>query len=200
MNKMAKMATLVAFTAVFSVFSVKPAVALDLGKTMGGAIKSVEKSADKAVKTAVNAMEPKGPIKVIQITGIPSEYESFYAQVIAVVPETSTDICMPSWLTLKDNLIDTVEAGKVKTYTPCDDKKRLITLTLTKTKDENNTSGVGFIYAKDAGSDVCKTKEKMPTYKLSELQVFHFADFMLNEDCKKIADKVDKTDKAKSKK
>jgi hypothetical protein len=208
MNKKVKIATLVTFAAAFSVFGVKPALALDFGKAMGSAIKSADKSAGKSagkiaqdvLKAADKLMEPKGPLKYIQIVNVPSEYEGYYAQVMATVIENPIDVCMPAYLTLgyqnaNPALIDSVQEGKVMVHTPCDDKKRLIALTLTKTKDENNTTGAGFIYAKDSGLDACKSKVTMPAYVLSEKQIFHFVDFIKNEDCNAVADAATKKSK-----
>jgi hypothetical protein len=206
MNKKVKIATLVACAAAFSVFSVKPAVALDLGKAMGGAIKSVEKSTGKsaenitkdALKATTKLIEPKGPMKYIQIINVPSEYEGYYAQIMAASVENPMDACMPAYLTAgyyDQGIVDSVEAGKVVVHTPCDDKKRLITLTLSKTKDENNTAAAGFIYAKDSGIDACKSKVTMPAYVLSEKPTFHFTDFIKNEDCKAVADAATKKSK-----
>jgi len=198
MNKVVKTATLIAFAVALSVFGVKPAAAaFDLSKTIG---KAKEKAKDDAIKSVTNtaikeankAITPKGPTKEIQITDIPSEYDGHYATVMAALPESSMDVCIPSYLTIGSDgtLIDTVKAGEVKVYTPCDDKKRLITIVFSKTKDKDTTSAAGFIYAKDAGKDVCKSKTAMPVYKLSEKQTFRFSDFISNESCKNIADAV----------
>jgi len=197
MNNVVKTAALVAFAVVFSMFSSKPLAAVDFSKAVGkvtnDALKSVTNS---AVKVANNAIEPKGPVKEITVTGIPSEYEGYYAMVIAAIPEDPMNTCMPHYLTVGSEaaVLDSVKAGVVKVYTPCDDKKRLITVTFSKTKDEKNTSAAGFIYAKDA-VDACKTKAKMPTYKLLASQTFKFSDFMANETCKKIADGISKAKK-----
>jgi len=203
MNKVVKTSALIAFAAIFSVFSVKPAAAIDFSKTIGKIKDDAVKSATNNTVKAVNKAIESKPIKEIQITGIPSEYEGYYAMIMASVPEASTDICMPSYLTLgasalgatEGAIVDTVKAGAVKVSTPCDDKKRLIVLTLTKTRGEKNTEAGGFIYAKDAGNDVCKSKAAMPIYKLSEKQTFSFGDFIKNETCKNIADGVAKIKK-----
>jgi len=204
MNKVVKTATLIAFTAMFAVFSVKPAAAIDFSKALDKAANS--KATKDAVKSVTNAtvkmvdkvITPKGPTREIQITGIPSEYQGHYAQIMASLPEDPMDVCMPSYLTSAAtsagegaiSVLDTVNAGEVKTSTPCDDKKRLVVLILTKTKDEKTTDGGGFIYAKDASGDACKSKATMPVYKLSDKQTFRFSDFISNESCKKIADAV----------
>jgi len=213
MNKKVKIATLVAFTAAFSVFSVKPAVALDLGKAMSGAMKSVEKStgksADKlaadAVKAATKAIEPKGPMKTVRVTDVPSEYETYYAMLFAGNLENQLDGCMPAWLYIEyngqPNIIDSVMNGSVETYTPCDSKKRMISVIFSKTKDENNSTGAGFTYVKGTGIDGCKSKTAMPTFVLAENQTYSFKDFVKNEDCNAALDKKsEKDNKSKSKK
>ncbi|MDR2581862.1 MAG: hypothetical protein LBC75_00090 [Fibromonadaceae bacterium] len=213
MNKKVKIATLVAFTVAFSVFSVKPAAAPPgLGKVMGDAIKSAEKatgkSADKlaedALKAANKIAEPKGPIKEVRIVDIPSEYETNFASLVAGNLENSIDGCLPAWSYLQYNgqpdMIDSVMNGSVAAYAPCDNKKRLISIIFTKTKDENNSKGAGFTYAKGVGLDGCKSKATMPTYVLAEKQTFSFKDFIKNEDCNAVADKAEKDKKSKSKK
>jgi len=198
MNKVIKTANLIAFTAMLSVFSVKPASADFLSKVIG---KATDEAVKSAVKTAAKSIESKGPTKEIQITDIPSEYEGHFAMIMASLPDDAKNICVPSYLTLetigsaKEVVIDTVSAGAVTITTPCDDQKRLIVLTLSKTRDKDTTSAGGFIYAKDAGGDVCKSKAAMPIYKLSEKQTFSFKNFMSNETCKKIADGVAKAKK-----
>jgi len=210
MNKKVKIATLVAFAATFSVFSVKPAVALDLGKAMGGAMKSVEKSTGKSadklaadvLKAAAKAIEPKGPIKAVRITDIPSEFETNYAMLFAGNLENTLDNCMPAWLYIEyngqPNVIDSVMNGNVTTYTPCDSKKRMISVIFSKTKDENNSSGSGFTYVGGSGLDACKSKTTMPTYVVTDKQTLSFKDFVKNEDCNAALDKGEK-DKGKSK-
>ena len=209
---MAKIATLVAFTAAFSVFSVKPAMALDLGKAMGGAMKSVEKStgksvdklAEDAVKAVNKIAEPKGPIKMVRVVDIPSEYETHFAMLVAGNIENSIDGCLPAWSYVQYNglpdLIDSVMNGSVATYTPCDSKKRLISIIFSKTKDENNSSAAGFTYVKGTGLDGCKSKVTIPTFVLAEKQTFSFKDFVKNEDCNAVLDKGEKDNKSKSKK
>lgn len=168
---MKKIATLVAFAFVFSVFS--------------GCLSSLK------------AAMPKGPVKEIKITDIPSEYEGNFAMIIAATPEDANNSCWPSYMTYGyyDTAVpDTVKAGEVKVLIPCDNAKRLITLTFTKTKekDKDDASSAGFIYVKDSGSDACKYKETIPTYSLSDTQAFSFSDFILNEKCKEIADAAKK--------
>jgi hypothetical protein len=189
MNKTVKIASFVAFTAIFSVFTgcpsnLKQATAMDLSNAAG-------KAASGVIKAANKAMEPKGPIKVINITGVPSEYEGYFAQIIAAIPEDPYNSCMPPYLTLgyEGTPVDTVSAGEVKVHIPCDSKERLITLTITK---DGSSADAGFIYAKDADRDVCKSKETMPVYSLSDAQIFSFSDFMPNETCKGIADAANK--------
>jgi len=205
MNKMVKTAALIAFVAVFFVFDVKPAAALDLkgtiGKVANDATKSAEKSAANNVQKVINnSVDAKGPLKTVQITEIPAEYSDFFAQLMATIPDEPTNACLPAYLTpayittTGKPLIDSVASGEVKVYTPCDDKKRLLVLTLSKTKNETSNATV-FLYAKDADGDVCKSKATMPIYKLSETQVFRFSDFILNDDCKKKADAITKTKK-----
>jgi len=165
MNKMAKVAASVAFVAVLSVFT--------------GCV------------SALKSIGPKGPMKEIKITDIPPEYEGYYAMISAQMLEDPANICWPAYMTYgyyETYTPDTVATGEVKISTPCDGTKRLITLTFSKTKDKDNTSAAGFIYIKDAGSDVCKSKETMPSHSLSETQAFSFSDFMPNEKCKEIAD------------
>ncbi len=211
MNKKLKIASLVAIVAVFSVFSVKPAVALDLGKdlgkAMGNAVKSVEKStgksADKlaadALKSATKALEPKGPIKGVRIVDVPSEYETFFAMLFAGNLENSIDACMPAWLYAEyngsPNAVDSVMNGSVVTYTPCDSKKRMISVIFQKTKDENNSSGAGFTYVKGTGIDGCKSKAAMPTFVLTDKQILSFKDFVKNEDCNAVLDNKSKSKK-----
>ncbi|MDR2595629.1 MAG: hypothetical protein LBC87_12745 [Fibromonadaceae bacterium] len=203
MNKKVKIATLVAFTVAFSVFSVKPAAALDLGKAVGGALKSTGKAANEMIKASDKLTEAKGPLKYIEISDIPSEYNGYYAQMMAPVIDNPLDVCMPPYLTPgyrpDDNtpaMVDSVNTGELTVRIPCDDKKRMLSLILSKTKNENNTSTGGWIYAKGTGLDGCKSKATMPTYKLSERQKFSFKDFVKNEDCNAVADK----EKSKSKK
>jgi len=201
MNKMVKTVALVAFAAVFF----EPAAALDLkgalGKAAGDAAKSTENAVVNTAMKSINSIDAKGPLKTVTITGIPAEYNDFYAQVMATVTDEPTNVCLPAYLTpaymtTKDKvLMDSVTSGQVKAYTPCDDKKRLIVLTLSKTKNENNSNATVFLYAKDAEKDACKAKATMPTYKLSETQEFHFKDFILNDDCKKVADGASKSKK-----
>ena len=209
MNKKVKIATLVAFTVAFSVFSVKPAAALDLNKAMGGALKSTGKAVNEVMKASDKLTEAKGPLKYIDISDVPSEYNGYFAQMMAVVIDNPLDVCMPPYLTPgyraeSENsipMIDSVQAGGDLTVRiPCDEKKRLITLILSKTKDENNTSTGGWIYAKGSSLESCKSKATMPAYKLSERQKFSFKDFIKNEDCKAVADKAEKDNKSKSKK
>jgi len=207
MNKKVKIATLVAFTVAFSVFSVKPALALDFGKALGGAIKSAEKatgkSADKLAEDALKAVnkigEPKGPLKTIRIVDIPSEYETYYAMIFAGNLENSIDACMPAWLYIEyngqPNVIDSVMNGNVAAYTPCDSKKRMISVIFNKTKDENNSTGAGFTYVKGTGIDGCKSKAAMPTFVLTENQTFSFKDFVKNEDCNAVLDNKSKSKK-----
>ncbi|MCL1956069.1 MAG: hypothetical protein FWF63_01980 [Fibromonadales bacterium] len=211
MNKKVKIATLVAFTLAFSVFSVKPAAALDLGKAMGGAMKSAEKatgkSADKlaedALKAAAKIAEPKGPLKRVRVVDIPSEYETNYAMLFAGNLENSTDACMPAWLYLEWNgqpgVIDSVMNGAVDTYTPCDNKKRLISVIFSKTKDEDNSKGAGFTYVGSSGLNACKSKATMITAVVTAGQTLSFKEFVKNEDCNAALDKAEK-DKSKSKK
>jgi len=205
MNKMVKTAALVAFAAVFIVFNAKPAAALDLkgamGKVANEAAKSTEKTAAVNLQKVINnSIEAKGPMKTVQIVEVPAEYNGSFAQLMATIPDEPTNVCMPAHLTpaymttTGKALIDSVASEEVKAYIPCDDKKRLIVLTLSKTKNEASNTTV-FLYAKDADGDVCKTKATMPTYKLSETQVFRFSDFMLNDDCKKKADAATKSKK-----
>jgi len=195
MNKVVKTTGLIAFAVAFSVFSVKPAAAIDFSKAIG---KATDKATDNAIKSALKeankAIEPKGPVKEIQITGVPSEYEGYFAIIMAALPEDPMDACIPSYLTIGSNgtLIDTVKTGQVKIHTPCDDKKRFISITFSKTKDKDTTSAAAFIYVKDAGKDVCKSKSAMPAYKILEKQTFLFSDFMSNETCKKISDGASK--------
>ena len=204
MNKNVKTATLVAFTAAFSVFSVKPALALDLGKAMGGAMKSTGKAVNEVMKASDKLTEAKGPLKYIDISDVPSEYNGYYAQMMATVIDNPLDVCMPPYLTpgyrAEDEntipMVDSVKAGELTVRIPCDDKKRMLSLILSKTKNENNTSTAGFTYAKGTGLDGCKSKATMPTYKLSEKQKFSFKDFVKNEDCNAVLDK----EKSKSKK
>jgi len=207
MNKKVKIATLVAFTAAFFVFSVKPAVALDLGKTIGSALKSPGKAMNEVIKATDKLTEAKGPLKYVEILDVPSEYEGYFAQIMAAVIDNPLDVCMPPYLTdgyRADNntppMVDSVKAGDLTVRIPCDDKKRLISLILSKIKDENNTSTGGWIYAKGIGLDGCKSKATMPAYKLSEKQTFSFKDFVKNEDCNAVADKAEKDKKSKSKK
>jgi len=195
---MNKMAGLIVFAVVFSVLSTKPMAAFDLSKLKNDVKKAVTDSAtNTALKAAAKAIEPKGPVKEIQITGVPSEYEGYFAIIMAALPEDPMDACIPSYLTLGSNgtLLDTVKTGQVKVHTPCDDKKRLISITFSKTKDKDTTSTAAFIYVKNAGKDVCKSKTAMPAYKLLEKQTFSFSDFMTNESCKKIADGTAKAKK-----
>jgi hypothetical protein len=170
---------------------------IDLGKMLSGA----GKAANDAIKTASKAMEPKGPMAVIAITDIPSMYNGCLAQVIAAIVEDPTNACMPASLVpayqesysksvMADGVRkDSVAAGKVNVYTPCDNKKRLITVTFSPSNGNKNCSA-GFIYAKGAGKDACKSKNTMPAYSLSDSQTFNFNDFITNESCKETADGV----------
>jgi len=201
---MNKMVTLIAFAAAFSVFSTKSLAAIDFSKAMGKATNDAMKAAaTQAVKTVTKSREPKGPLKTIVITGIPSEYDGSYAMVMATLLDDPFDVCMPPYLTkgYEGTPVDSVVAGEVKIFSPCDEKKRLITVTFSKVKNDSNATASGYIYAKDSAKDVCKSRAKMPSYKLSPSQTFVFGDFMTNEACQKIADEANKSSKSsKSKK
>jgi len=201
MNKKVKIASLVAIAAAFSVFSVKPAAALDLNKAVGGALKSTGKAMEEVMKASDKFSEAKGPLKYVEISDLPSEYDGYYAQIMAPMIDNPLDVCLPPYLTLgyradgnTPAMIDSVKAGELTVRIPCDDKKRMINLLLTKTKDENN-SGAGFTYVKGSGINGCKSKATMPTYKLSEKQTFSFKDFVKNEDCNAALDNKSKSKK-----